>query len=162
MPLLFLISGMGARYAMRTRSAAAFARARLARLLVPFAFGLVLLVPRCSTSKRSAGKITAAGGKARFVAADLTDPAQLDHLAEQAGPVAQGQLHHRRGHCRRGRPHRHLIPAARQERRMIPGRHFLRYVSRHAVHARPCRTLTQPTPREGNTNREQFAVRSHL
>ena len=45
MPLLFLISGMGARYAMRTRCAAAFARERLARLLVPFAFGLVLLVP---------------------------------------------------------------------------------------------------------------------
>jgi len=37
MPLLFLISGMGARYAMRTHSAAAFARERLARLLVPFA-----------------------------------------------------------------------------------------------------------------------------
>src|SRR6266568_4688777 len=34
-----------------------------------------------------AGAITAAGGKARFVAADLTDPAQLDHLVEQAGPV---------------------------------------------------------------------------
>ena len=31
--------------------------------------------------------ITAEGGKARFVAADLTDPAQLDHLVEQAGPV---------------------------------------------------------------------------
>jgi NAD(P)-dependent dehydrogenase (short-subunit alcohol dehydrogenase family) len=31
--------------------------------------------------------ITAGGGKARFVAADLGDPAQLDHLAEQAGPV---------------------------------------------------------------------------
>src|ERR1700677_3121104 len=31
--------------------------------------------------------ITAAGGKARFVAADLTDPAQVDHLVEQAGPV---------------------------------------------------------------------------
>ena len=31
--------------------------------------------------------ITAAGGKARFVAADLTDPAQVDYLAEQAGPV---------------------------------------------------------------------------
>ena len=45
MPLLFLVSGMGARYAMRTRSAAAFARERLARLLVPFAFGLVVLVP---------------------------------------------------------------------------------------------------------------------
>jgi len=34
-----------------------------------------------------AGTITAQGGKARFVAADLTDPAQLDHLIEQAGPV---------------------------------------------------------------------------
>jgi NAD(P)-dependent dehydrogenase (short-subunit alcohol dehydrogenase family) len=34
-----------------------------------------------------AGVITAAGGKARFVAADLTDPAQVDHLIEQAGPV---------------------------------------------------------------------------
>src|SRR5580693_5779874 len=34
-----------------------------------------------------ADAITAQGGKARFVAADLTDPAQLDHLAEQAGAV---------------------------------------------------------------------------
>jgi NAD(P)-dependent dehydrogenase (short-subunit alcohol dehydrogenase family) len=33
------------------------------------------------------GTITAAGGKARFVAADLTDRAQLDHLVEQAGLV---------------------------------------------------------------------------
>ena len=31
--------------------------------------------------------ITAAGGKARFVAADLSDPAQLDHLVDQAGAV---------------------------------------------------------------------------
>jgi NAD(P)-dependent dehydrogenase (short-subunit alcohol dehydrogenase family) len=31
--------------------------------------------------------ITADGGKARFVAADLSDPAQLDDLVEQAGPV---------------------------------------------------------------------------
>ena len=45
MPLLFLVSGMSARHAMRTRSAAAFARERLARLLVPFAFGLPVLVP---------------------------------------------------------------------------------------------------------------------
>ena len=45
MPLLFLVSGMSARHAMRTRSAAAFARERLARLLVPFAFGLLVLVP---------------------------------------------------------------------------------------------------------------------
>jgi glucans biosynthesis protein C len=45
MPLLFLVSGMAARYAMRTRSVAAFARERLARLLIPFVFGLVVLVP---------------------------------------------------------------------------------------------------------------------
>jgi NAD(P)-dependent dehydrogenase (short-subunit alcohol dehydrogenase family) len=31
--------------------------------------------------------ITVQGGKARFVAADLDDPAQLDHLAEQAGVI---------------------------------------------------------------------------
>ena len=31
--------------------------------------------------------ITAEGGKARFVAADLSDPAELDELAEQAGRV---------------------------------------------------------------------------
>jgi NAD(P)-dependent dehydrogenase (short-subunit alcohol dehydrogenase family) len=31
--------------------------------------------------------ITAAGGKARFVAADLSDPTELDDLAEQAGQV---------------------------------------------------------------------------
>ena len=34
-----------------------------------------------------AGTITAEGGKARFVAADLTDPAQEDHLVDQAGAV---------------------------------------------------------------------------
>jgi hypothetical protein len=45
MRLLFLVSGMSARHAMRTRSPAAFVRERLARLLVPFAFGLVVLVP---------------------------------------------------------------------------------------------------------------------
>src|ERR1700727_1056667 len=31
--------------------------------------------------------ITAEGGKARFAAADLSDPAQLDELAEQVGAV---------------------------------------------------------------------------
>ena len=42
MPLLFVVSGMAARYAMRTRSVAAFARERLARLLVPFVVGLLV------------------------------------------------------------------------------------------------------------------------
>jgi peptidoglycan/LPS O-acetylase OafA/YrhL len=45
MPLLFLVSGMGARYAMRSRTAGAFAAERLARLGIPFVTGLVLLVP---------------------------------------------------------------------------------------------------------------------
>src|SRR6266536_2774480 len=45
MPLLFLISGMGVRHALRTRSAGAFVRERVARLLVPFVVGLVVLVP---------------------------------------------------------------------------------------------------------------------
>ena len=45
MPLLFVVSGMSARYAMRTRPAAAFARERLARLGVPLVVGLAVLVP---------------------------------------------------------------------------------------------------------------------
>jgi peptidoglycan/LPS O-acetylase OafA/YrhL len=45
MPLLFLVSGMGVRYAMRSRAAWAFTAERLARLGIPFLTGLVLLVP---------------------------------------------------------------------------------------------------------------------
>jgi peptidoglycan/LPS O-acetylase OafA/YrhL len=45
MPLLFLVSGMGTRYALRARAPAAYARERLARLGVPFAAGLAVLVP---------------------------------------------------------------------------------------------------------------------
>jgi len=45
MPLLFLVSGMGVRYAMRSRTAGAFAAERLARLGIPLLTGLVLLVP---------------------------------------------------------------------------------------------------------------------
>jgi peptidoglycan/LPS O-acetylase OafA/YrhL len=45
MPLLFVVSGIGVRYALRTRSAGAFVRERLTRLLLPFVTGLVLLVP---------------------------------------------------------------------------------------------------------------------
>jgi surface polysaccharide O-acyltransferase-like enzyme len=45
MPLLFLISGMGAWYSLRSRSPAAFAHERLRRLGVPLLFGLLTLVP---------------------------------------------------------------------------------------------------------------------
>jgi glucan biosynthesis protein C len=45
MPLLFLISGMGTWYSLRSRSPAAFARERLRRLGVPLLVGLLTLVP---------------------------------------------------------------------------------------------------------------------
>jgi glucan biosynthesis protein C len=45
MPLLFVISGMGIRYSLRSRGAAAFARERLLRLGVPLLVGLLTLVP---------------------------------------------------------------------------------------------------------------------
>ncbi|WP_217637205.1 acyltransferase family protein [Geodermatophilus telluris] len=45
MPLLFLVAGIGARYAWRARSAGAYLRRRVRRLLVPLVAGTVLLVP---------------------------------------------------------------------------------------------------------------------
>jgi glucan biosynthesis protein C len=45
MPLLFVISGMGIRYSLRSRDAGAFARERLRRLGVPLLVGLLTLVP---------------------------------------------------------------------------------------------------------------------
>jgi glucan biosynthesis protein C len=45
MPLLFLISGMGVRHSLRSRTPGAFARERLRRLGVPLLAGLLTLVP---------------------------------------------------------------------------------------------------------------------
>jgi glucans biosynthesis protein C len=45
MPLLFVVSGLGAWYSLRSRTATGFIRERLARLLTPFLVGLLLLVP---------------------------------------------------------------------------------------------------------------------
>jgi hypothetical protein len=45
MPLLFVISGMGAWYSLRTRSVGTFARERLRRLGVPLLAGLLTLIP---------------------------------------------------------------------------------------------------------------------
>jgi len=45
MPLLFLISGMGTWYSLRSRSPGAFARERLRRLGVPLLAGLLTLIP---------------------------------------------------------------------------------------------------------------------
>ena len=45
MPLLMMVSGMGAWYALRRRSAAGFVRERIMRLGVPLAIGFFVLVP---------------------------------------------------------------------------------------------------------------------
>ena len=45
MPLLFLVAGMGARFSLRHRSAGAFAKERVKRLLVPLVFGTIVLMP---------------------------------------------------------------------------------------------------------------------
>jgi hypothetical protein len=45
MPLLFVISGMGIWYSLRSRATGAFATERVRRLLVPLVFGVLVIVP---------------------------------------------------------------------------------------------------------------------
>jgi surface polysaccharide O-acyltransferase-like enzyme len=45
MPLLFLLAGMSSLYALQRRSARRYARERVARLLVPFVVGVLVIVP---------------------------------------------------------------------------------------------------------------------
>ena len=45
MPFFFLLAGAGSRFALRRRTAGQFARERFNRLLVPFIFGSILLMP---------------------------------------------------------------------------------------------------------------------
>ncbi len=45
MPLLFVLAGISARYALEKRSTVEFIRQRIEKLLVPFLAGMVLLVP---------------------------------------------------------------------------------------------------------------------
>lgn len=45
MPLLFIISGMGAAFSLRKRSALQFSRERLIRLFVPLLLGILIIVP---------------------------------------------------------------------------------------------------------------------
>lgn len=45
MPLLFLISGMSTYYSLKKRSGRQYIRERISRLLVPFIFGLLFIVP---------------------------------------------------------------------------------------------------------------------
>ncbi len=45
MPLLFMLAGLAAAYALEARGPLAFLRERVARLLLPLAFGILVLVP---------------------------------------------------------------------------------------------------------------------
>lgn len=45
MPLIFLIAGAGARFALQVRTPPQFVRERFTRLVIPFLFGLVAVVP---------------------------------------------------------------------------------------------------------------------
>jgi hypothetical protein len=63
-PLLFMVAGMGVRYALEARSDRVFAVERVRRLLVPFLFGVVVLVPRWSGCSLQARR-THTGSRAR-------------------------------------------------------------------------------------------------
>lgn len=45
MPLLFVLAGMSARYALEKRSTGEFIRQRIGKLLIPFLTGLVFIIP---------------------------------------------------------------------------------------------------------------------
>lgn len=63
MPLLFLISGMGICYSLRTRSPTVFARERLRRLGIPLLVGLLTLVPlQVYLGQRRAGDTSSYAG----------------------------------------------------------------------------------------------------
>jgi glucan biosynthesis protein C len=57
MPMFFLLAGMGIWHSLRSRTPGAFVRERAVRLLVPFAAGLILLVPAQTHAERSAAGI---------------------------------------------------------------------------------------------------------
>lgn len=45
LPILFIISGMGTYYALNKRTSLQFSLERLKRLCIPFALGMLLIVP---------------------------------------------------------------------------------------------------------------------
>jgi glucans biosynthesis protein C len=73
MPLLFVVSGLGAWYSLRSRTATGFIQERLARLLVPFLVGLLLVVPhRSTTSSALNTKIPAPTGSSTGTSSSST------------------------------------------------------------------------------------------
>ena len=61
--------------------------AETARLMASAGAEVIVSGRNAERGAATVRSITDAGGRARFVAADLTDPAALHHLAEAAGPV---------------------------------------------------------------------------
>ena len=61
--------------------------AETARLMASAGAEVIVSGRNAERGAATVRSITNAGGRARFVAADLTDPAALHHLAEAAGPV---------------------------------------------------------------------------
>jgi glucan biosynthesis protein C len=72
MPLFFLLAGIGIWHSLRSRTPRAFVRERAARLLVPFAAGLVLLVPAQTHAERSAAGIEGSFADSLRVFADVS------------------------------------------------------------------------------------------
>jgi glucans biosynthesis protein C len=71
MPLFFLLAGMGIWYSLQSRTRGEFVRERVARLLVPFAFGTVLLVPAQTHAERAASGIDGSYGDSLRVFFDV-------------------------------------------------------------------------------------------
>jgi surface polysaccharide O-acyltransferase-like enzyme len=91
MPLLFLLAGMAAAWALQSRSTGAFLRERAARLLLPLAFGMLVLVPPQLWVERITPEaplrqspIDFAGGYFEF----------LPHLLDCCYPAANFSWHH--------------------------------------------------------------------
>ncbi|WP_067967615.1 acyltransferase family protein [Nocardiopsis trehalosi] len=88
MPLLFLLAGMSSRYALRRRTARAFAAERVRRLLVPLLFGfLVVVPPQAYYARRFRGEDP--GGYAEFLVSYFTD---FSDWSEYGGGISPAHL----------------------------------------------------------------------
>ncbi|PSK89618.1 acyltransferase-like protein [Murinocardiopsis flavida] len=88
MPLLFLLAGMSSYHALQRRTAAEFAKERFARLLVPFFFGaLVVVPPQAYYAMRF--HLGYRGGYGEFLVRYFTD---FSDWSEYAGGISPAHL----------------------------------------------------------------------
>lgn len=90
MPLFFLLAGVGIWHSLRSRTPGAFVRERAARLLVPFAAGVVLLVPAQVHAERAAAGIEGSYADSLRVFFDVSP--QLDFPIALDGSGALGDF----------------------------------------------------------------------